>query len=119
MAAPSNDLVAFQLFVAIKADVVATLLGGCRRAIAVNNGGIKQLVLMKLHHRAGKNGVDAAVCFPPPPSAIDAGVVDLRTTFAIFLDRQLLPLAADIEQVKNIVEDLEQTELWCRPAASG
>jgi hypothetical protein len=37
--------------------------------------------------------------------------VDLGTTFAILIDRQLLPLTAQIEQVQNVVEDLEQTQL--------
>src|SRR4051812_13709042 len=84
----------------------------------MDDGGVKQLVLVKFQHRALKDGVDAAIGLPPPPSAIDAGVVDLRTAFAILVDRQLLPLAAHIELLQNIVEDLEQAQLRCRTTAA-
>jgi hypothetical protein len=30
---------------------------------------------------------------------------------------ELLPLTADGEQPQNVVEDLKQTQLWCRTAA--
>src|SRR6195952_2828486 len=46
---------------------------------------------------------------------IDASVMDLGTTFAIPVDRQFLPLAAQIEELQNIVEDLQQTQLRRRP----
>jgi len=47
-------------------------------------------------------------------------VVNFRTTFAIFFDRQLLPLTPHVEQSQNVVEDLMQTQLRCRTtAASG
>src|ERR1700712_2485450 len=46
---------------------------------------------------------------------IDAGVMDLGTTFAIPVDRQFLPLATQIEDLQNIVEDLQQTQLRRRP----
>jgi hypothetical protein len=77
-------------------DLVAAFLGARRRAVAVDDRDIKKRVLMKLHHRAGKDRVLAAIGFPPPPSAIDAGIVDLGTTFAILVDRQFLPLATQI-----------------------
>src|SRR3954453_22630771 len=116
--AEGHDLVAFQLLVPVEADVVTALLGSCCRAIPVDDGDIKKLVLVKFQYGALKNGVDAAIGFPSSPSTIDARVVDLGTTFAILVDRQLLPLTAQIEQVQNVVEDLEQTQLRCRPTAA-
>jgi hypothetical protein len=73
----------------------------------VNDRDIKKLILLKLHHGAGRDGVYAAIGPPLSPRAIDAGVVNFRTTFAILVDRQLLPLTAQIEQLQNVVEDLE------------
>src|SRR3954464_11547260 len=116
--AEGHDLVAFQLLVPVEADVVTALLGSCCRAIPVDDGDIKKLVLVKFQYGALKNGVDAAIGFPSSPSTIDARVVDHGTTFAILVDRQLLPLTAQIEQVQNVVEDLEQTQLRCRPTAA-
>jgi hypothetical protein len=40
------------------------------------------------------------------------------TTFAILFDRQLFPLAAQLQQLQNVVEDLVQTQLWCWTAAA-
>src|SRR3954452_23154612 len=117
--AEGDDLVAFQLLVPVEADAVATLLGRRRHAITVEDRDIKQLVLVKFPHGALKNGGDAAIGLPAAPSAIDAGVVDLRTTFAILVDRQLLPLTPQIEQLQNVVEDLEQTQLRCWSTAAG
>src|SRR3954451_5609409 len=116
--AEGHDLVAFQLLVPVEADVVATLLGGRGCAITVDDRDIKQRVLVKFPHGALKNGVDAAIGLPASPSAIDAGVVDLRTTFAIFVDRQFLPLTSQIEQLQNVIEDLEQTQLRSPTAAA-
>src|ERR1700712_2506440 len=52
--AEGHDLIAFDLLVSVETDVVAALLGGCRRPITVNDGDIKQRILVKLHHRARK-----------------------------------------------------------------
>jgi hypothetical protein len=41
--------------------------------------------------------------------------MDLGTTFAIPVDWQFLPLATQIEELQNIVEDLQQTQLRRRP----
>src|SRR5580693_2931008 len=112
-----DDLVAFQLLMAAEADVVATLFGRSRRAIAMNDRDIEKLVLVELHHRTAKNGVDAAIGLPPSPRAIDPRVVNLRTTLAILVDRQLLPLTTQIKQVQNVVEDLVKAELRCRTSA--
>ena len=96
--AEGDDLVAFDLLVAAEADVVAALFSCRRRAIAVNDRNIQAVVLMKLQHRAGKNGVDASIDYPPPPDAINPRVVNFRTPLAIFFDRQFLPLATHIQQ---------------------
>ena len=116
--AEGHDLVAFQRLVSVEADVVATLFGcrGC--AITVDDRDIKQLVLVKPHHGALEDGVDAAIGLPSPEGTIDAGIVDLGTAFAIFVNRQFLPLTPQIEQLQNVVEDLEQTQLRCRAAAA-
>src|SRR5271157_2912001 len=113
--AERDDLVAFQLFVPAEADVIATLFGRSRRTIAVNDRDIEKLVLVELHHRAGKNGVDAAIGLPPSPRAIDPRVVNLRTTFAILVDRQLLPLTTQIKQVQNVVSRRDG-HYWPSPA---
>src|SRR3954468_3438528 len=100
--AEGHALVAFQFLVPVEADVAAALLGGCRRAITMDDRDIKQLVLVKLAYGSCKDGVDAAISIPPPPSTIEAGVVDLRTTVADLVDRQLLPLTAQVELLQNI-----------------
>ncbi len=56
--AEGDDLIAFDLLVAIEADVVAALFGCRGRAVAANDRNIQAVVLMKLQHRADKNGVD-------------------------------------------------------------
>src|ERR1700712_5047119 len=99
----------------VETDVVAALFGGRRRAITVDDRDVKPLVLVEFQHRARKNGVDAAIGLPPPEGTIDAGVMDLETTFAIPVDRQFLPLATQIEELQHIVEDLQQTQLRRRP----
>lgn len=116
--AEGDDLVAFQLLVPVEANVVAALLGGRRRAIAMDDRDIKTLVLVKLHHRAGKDGIHAAIVLPPAEGIIDPGVVDLRTALAILVNWQLLPLTAKIKQPQNVVEDLEQTQFRCGPTAA-
>jgi len=101
-----------------EAEVVAALLGSGRRAIAMDDRDIKQLVLVKPPHRAGENGIDAAVSLPPAEGTVNARVVDFGTAIVILVDRQFLLLAAQIEQLQNVVEDLQQTELRCRAAAA-
>jgi hypothetical protein len=47
----------------------------------------------------------------PPKGAIDARAVDLRAASPIHFDRQFLPLAAQVEQTQNVVEDRVQAQL--------
>ena len=116
--AEGDDLVAFDLLVAAEADVVTALFGCRRRSIAVNDRNIQAVVLMKLQHRTGKNGVDAAIGYPPPPDAINPRVVNFKTPLAILFDRQFLPLATQIQHPQNVVEDRMQTQLRCRATAA-
>jgi hypothetical protein len=88
-------------------------------AVAVNDRGVEEAVLMKPRHRAGKNGVYKAIAHPAPPGTINAGVVNFNRTFAILIDRKLLPLAAQVHVLQNVVEYLMKTQLRSGTAASG
>jgi hypothetical protein len=114
--AEGDDLVALDLLVTAEAEVIASFLGRCGRAIALNDGGVQTIVLSKPEHRALENGIKTAIRFPPPKGAIDARVVDLRTALAILLDWQFLPLAAQVEQTQNVVEDRVPAQF--RPGAA-
>jgi hypothetical protein len=80
----------------------------------VSDRNIKELVLEEFQHGGLKNRVYAAIGRPAPPSAINADVVNFRTTFAILI----VALVAQIEQLQNVVEDLEQTQFRWRIAAA-
>ena len=45
-------------------EVVAAFLRCSRRAVAVDDGNVQELVLMKLMYRARKDPVDAAISLP-------------------------------------------------------
>ncbi|MCX4150907.1 MULTISPECIES: hypothetical protein [Paraburkholderia] len=94
--------------------VVAVLLRGSGRAVAVDDREFKQPVLMKLAHRARKNRVDATIGLPSPQRPIDARVVDFRATFSIPFDRQRLPLSSHVQQLQDVVEDPVQPQRRCR-----
>jgi hypothetical protein len=70
--AEDYDLVAFELLVTAEAEVIAAFLGRCGRAIALDDGDVQAIVLMKFEHRAFENGIKASVCLPSPKGAIDA-----------------------------------------------
>jgi hypothetical protein len=72
---------------------------------------------MKLAYRTEQNGVHAAVRFPAPEGAVDARMVNFRTTHLIRFDRQFLPLATQIKHFQDVVEDRAQGQLRCRSAA--
>ena len=84
----------------------------------MNNRRIETAVLVKPRQRASENGVHAAVVHPSPPSAINARVMRLRVAIAILVDRQFLPLTTQIQDLQNVVEDLVETQLRCRTAAT-
>ena len=97
--AEGDDLIAFDLLVSAETDVVAAFLRRCRRSIAMDDGGVEEIGLMKLQHRAGKNGVKTAIGLPPSKCAINARVVNFWTAFLIFFDRQFLPLTPQIKRL--------------------
>ncbi len=84
----------------------------------MNDRRIEPAILMKLQHRACENSVHAAVVDPSPPDAVNARVVCFRLALAILVDRQLLPLTTQIQNLQNVVEDLIKTQLRRRTAAT-
>jgi hypothetical protein len=97
-------------------QIVAALLRGSGRAVAVNDREVQELVLMKPVHRACENRVDAAIGLPSPQRPVDARVVDFRTTFGIPFNRQRLPLTSHLQRLQDVVEDLVQPQRRCRTA---
>ena len=96
--AEGDNLVAFHFLVTAEPDVVAAFLRRCRRSVAVDDGGVEEIGLMKLRHRACKNGVKTAISLPFSKGAINARVVNFCTTFLISFDRQFFPLTRQIKQ---------------------
>ena len=97
--AEGDDLVAFDLLVPAEPDVVAAFLRRCRRTIAMDDSGVEKIGLMKHCHRTCKNGVKTAVRLPPSKRAVDARVMNFRTAFGIFFDRQFFPLTAQVKRL--------------------
>jgi hypothetical protein len=104
--------------VAAIAEVVAAFVRCGRRAVAVDDGKVQDLVLMKLMDRARKDPVDAAISLPAPHHPVDTRVVDFRQTFCIPFDRQHLRLAARVQYLQGVVEDLLQRQRGCRSASA-
>ena len=117
--AENDDLVTLHFFVTTEPDVVAAFLRGCRRSIAMNDGCVEKIGVMKRRHRVSKNGVKAAIGLPLSKRAIDARVMNFRTTVSISFDRQFFPLAPQIEHLQNVIEDRMHREFWRRASASG
>jgi hypothetical protein len=84
----------------------------------MNDRGIEAAILMQLGYRTRENGVHAAHVHPPPPTTVNACLVDFRLAAVILVDRQLLPLAAQIQDLQNVVEYLVKAQLRCRTAAT-
>ena len=97
--AEGDDLVAFDLLVPAETDVVAAFLRRCRRTIAMDDSGVEKIGLMKRCHRTCKNGVKTAVRLPPSKRTVDARVMNFRTAFVIFFDRQFFPLTAQVKRL--------------------
>ena len=57
------------------------------RAVAMNDRGIEEVILMKTRHRAGEDGVYAAAVYPSPPNAVNARVMHFRVAFSILGER--------------------------------
>src|SRR5271165_5256722 len=81
--AEGDDFVALHLLVPAESKVVAALFRRRRRAVAMNDRRIEAAVLMKPRHRAGEDGVHAAIVHPPPPDTVNARVVRFRLAFVI------------------------------------
>ena len=95
--AKGDDLVTFDPLVPAEADVIAPLLRRCRRAIAVDHRGIKEIRVMKRRHRPGEDRIEAAIRLPPAKDTPDAGMVYLPATLFVLFDRQFLPLAPQVK----------------------
>ena len=76
--AEGDDLAALEMLVSAIPEIVATFLRRSRRAVAVDDGRVEELVLMKLMYRARKDPVDAAIGLPAPHHPVDTRVVDFR-----------------------------------------
>src|ERR1700738_4427212 len=99
-------------------DVVAAFLRCSRRAVAVDDGKVQDLVLMKFMYRARKDPVDAAISLPAPHLPVDTRVVDFGAAFVISFDRQHHPLTPHIERLQDVVEDLVQRQRRWRTASA-
>ena len=97
-----------KVLVPAESKIIATFLRRCRRPITMNDADVKVLFLVKLRHRTHENGIDAPMGFLAPKGTIDSGVVDFRSPVLVFLDRQIFLLTPEIQQFKNIVENLVQ-----------
>ena len=70
----------------------------------MNDRGIQAAVRMKLCYRTSENRIHVTHFHPPPPNTVNACIVDFRLATVTLLDRQLLSLAAQIEDLQNVVE---------------
>ena len=73
---------------------------------------------MKLMYRARKDQLDAAISLPAPHHPVDTCVVDFGEAFVIPFDRQHLPLAAHVQYLQDVVEDLAQWQRGRRSASA-
>src|ERR1700760_541631 len=115
--AEGHDLIAFDLLVAVETDVVATLLRRCRGAVAVDDGHVEKVALMKPQHYDRENDIETATGLPASKGAINSRVVDLGAPFGVVCNRQLLPLTSQIQQFQDVVEYRMQRQLRWRTAA--
>lgn len=116
--AKRDDLVALDVFVPAEANVVATLLGHSRGAVAVNHRCVEQIVLKQSSHRTRENCIDTAVDYPATKDSVDARVMDFRQPICVLFNGQHFPLAPQVELQQNVVENLVQRQFDMRPSAS-
>ncbi len=114
--AESDDLVALDLLVAAEAEVVAAFLGRGRRAVAVDDVGVEQMRGMQRGDRTGEDPVKTTPRLPVPEHPVNARVMNFRTAVRAFIDWQFLPLAAQVQQPQDVVEDRMQTQFGRRTA---
>lgn len=106
------------MLVPAKANVVAALLGDGGRAVTVNDGCIEEIGIKKGLHRTREDGIEAAVDYPSPKRPVGARVVDFRLPICVLFNRQLFPLAPQVEHAQDVVEYLVQGQLDVRPSAA-
>ena len=116
--AESDDLIAFHFLMAAEPNVVATFLRRGCRPITVNDGRVEQICLMKGRYRIGENGVKTAIGLPSSKGAINACVMNFGVALLILFDRQLLPLAAHVKLLQNVIEDRVQGKFRSRTATA-
>ncbi|HEX3635048.1 MAG TPA: hypothetical protein VHV99_06085, partial [Paraburkholderia sp.] len=112
--AESHYLVALHVFVTAEAEVIAAFFRRCCRAVAVNDRRIEKLILVQFGHRTEQYGIQTAIRCPAPENAVDARGMNFGATGRILVDRQRLSLAAQIEHLQNVVEDLAQGQFGHR-----
>ena len=109
--AESDDLVALDLLVAAETEVVAALLGGRRRAVAVDDIGVEQMRDMQGGDRASEDPVKTALRLPMPKHPVNARVMNFRAAVQACGNGQFLPVTAQVQQPQDIVEDGMQIAL--------
>lgn len=102
--------------VAAKAEVVSAFLGRGRRAVAVDDVGVEQMRSMQRGDRTGEDPVKTTLRLPVPEHPVNARVMNFRTAVRAFIDWQFLPLAAQVQQPQDVVEDYMQTQFGRRAA---
>jgi hypothetical protein len=67
-----------------------------------------------------ENDIETTVGLPPSKDTINAGIVDLGTSFRVLCDRQFLPLTSYVQQFQDVIEQGVQGQLrrWA-PASNG
>ena len=116
--AESDDLIAFHFLVAAEPNVVATFLRRRCRPIPMNDGRVEKICLKKGRYRPGKNGVKTTIGLPSSKGAVNSRVMNFRVALPILFDRQLLPLAAHVKLLQNVIEDCVQGKLRGRTATA-
>ncbi len=116
--AEGNDLIAFHFLVSAEPDVVATFLRRGCRPIPMNDSCVEKIGLKKGRYGARKNGVKTAVGLPSSKGAINSGVMNFGVAVPILFDRQLLPLAAHVKLLQNVIEDSVQGKLRSRASTA-
>jgi len=67
-----------------EANIIATLLRRCRRAVTVDHRDVKEIRTMKRQHGSLEDRIETAIRLPPAESGPDAGVMDLLASIHVF-----------------------------------
>ena len=101
--AKGDNLVTFDFLVSAEADVIATLLRRCRRAVTVDHRSVKKVRMMKGQHRAGEDCLKTTIRLPSSKRTIDASVVNFPASGFVPFDGQFLPLASQVKQLQDVI----------------